>query len=215
MDWNPLIEIGKIVGGVAAAIITAWRIWKIIPKVWAKLTGWMMQEMQEQITKMSVDISYIVSELKTNGGTSLRDAIDSSNKKHAALAKTLENIEALVVNNVEVQRARMDNDDQMIFLTDEKGHITWVNRSYVRHTGRTIEEVKGSGWINVVHPIERESVAKDWYDSVRHNREFERIVQLLDTTGISFKLDIRSYKMKAANGKTIGFMGVGEVTSGA
>jgi len=208
MDWNPLIEIGKVIGGVAVAITA---IWQLIPRIWGRLTGWMMHEMQEQITKMSEDISYIVSELKTNGGTSLRDAIDRTNTEHVGLYKTLSNIETLVENNVEVQRARMDNDEQMIFLTDAKGNITWVNRSYSRHTGRTINEVKGSGWINVLHPAGREACVEEWYDSVKHNREFERVCDLVDTAGVQFRVDVRSYKMTDSDNKTTGYMGIGEV----
>lgn len=203
MDWNPIIETGKVVGGVIVALTT---VWKIAPKIWAKLMGWMMHEMQEQMTQMSSDISFIVSELKTNGGTSLRDSVVRNEE-------ILCRIEAMTWSNVEVQRARMDNDAEMIFITDKDGNFTWVNRSYSRHTGRTIHELEGSGWINVIHPTQREKVKEIWYESVKHNREFEMIILFLDTAGVSFKADVRSYKMTSADGsKTIGFMGVGEVT---
>lgn len=204
MDWNLVIEIGKVVGGSIVAITT---VWKVAPKIWAKMVGCIMHEMQVQMNKMSADVSFIVSELKTNGGTSLRDSVIRNEE-------TLGRIEAMTWNNVEVQRARMDNDQQLIFITDENGDITWVNRAYVRHTGRTIDEVRGSGWVNVVHPDSREEVVEAWYDSVKHDREFEMVVHLIDTSGISFKLDVRSYKMTSYEGKTAGFMGIGEVVSG-
>lgn len=203
MDWNPIIEIGKVVGGVAVALTTAW---KIAPKIWARLTGWMMHRIQDQIAEMSKDITFIASELKTNNGASLRDSVIRNEE-------TLGRIEAMTWNNIEVQRARMDNDDEMIFLTDAKGNVTWINRSYARHTGRTIDEVKGSGWVNVVHPTEREEITEAWYQAVRHDREFEMVICFLDTAGVSFKVDVRSYKMTSADGKTTGFMGVGEVVS--
>jgi len=201
MDWNPLIEIGKIMGGAIVAIATAWRL---VPKIWAKVSGWMMYAMQEQITKMSADIEFIVSELKTNGGASLRDSVIRNEE-------TLNRIESMTWSNVEVQRARMDNDREMIFITDEKGDCTWANRAYARHTGRTIEEVRGSGWINVVHPSQRDRVAKAWYDAIKHNREFEMIIEFMDTADVAFKGDVRSYKMTSAKGETTGYMGVVEV----
>ena len=208
MDWNPLIELGKIVGGVAVAIAA---VWKIVPKIWANIVGWIMHDVQEQMSKMSTDITYIVSELKTNGGSSLRDAIDRNNDEHIVLNKVLSNIESQNCVNAEVQRARMDNDNQMIFITDQKGDIEWVNRAYSRHTGRTLNEVVGSGWVNVLNPPGRDECVEDWYDSVKHNREFERVCNLIDTNGVPFDVDVKSYRMTDAHGNTTGFMGVGEV----
>ena len=201
MDWNLLIEIGKVVGGVIVALTA---VWKIAPKIWAKLVGWMMHEMQEQINQMSSDITFIVSEIKTNGGASLRDSVIRNEE-------ILGRIESMTWSNIEVQRARMDNDAEMIFITGKDGNCTWVNRSYARHTGRTIEEIKGSGWVNVVHPLVREEVKEAWYEAVKHNREFEMVIRFLDTAGVEFSADVRSYKMTSSDGKTIGFMGVGEV----
>jgi len=208
MDWNLLIDIGKVVGGAIVALTTAW---KIAPKIWASLVKRMMHEMQEQMNQMSDDIKFIASELRTNGGSSLRDAIDRNNNEHVLFNKTLSSIESMTWNNIEVQRARMDNDDEMIFITGADGNCTWVNRSYARHTGRTIEEIKGSGWVNVVHPAERERIKEAWYEAVKHNREFEMVIKYLDTAGVTFSADVRSYKMTSSDGKTTGFMGVGEV----
>ena len=208
MDWNPLIDVGKVVKVVGGVLVAVTTLWKVLPKFWAKITGWMMHEIQSQIADMSKDITFIASELKTNGGRSLRDSVIRNEK-------TLGRIEAMTQNNIEIQRARMDNDDQMIFLADEKGNCTWVNRSYSRHTGRTIEEIKGSGWVNVIHPASREETVETWYESVKHNREFEMVVSFLDTAGVAFKADIRSYKMTSADGKTTGFMSIGEVISAA
>ena len=201
MDWLPLIELGKVVGGVAVAIAT---IWKVIPKLWNKLVGLMTHEMQAQITQMSVDISFIVTELKTNGGASLRDSVIRNED-------TLGRIEAMTWNNVEIQRARMDNDPEMIFITDKVGNLTWVNRSYSRHTGRTIEELQGSGWINVIHPTIRERVKESWYEAVKYEREYEQSICFMDTAGVEFTVDVRSYKLTSTDGEVTGFMGSGNV----
>ena len=201
MDWGPIIELGKVGGGVFVALTA---IWKLIPRGWLWVKNCMMSGIQHQINQMSADISFIAAELKTNGGSSLRDSVISTEE-------TLGRIEAMTWSNNEIQRARMDNDAEMIFITDKEGHCTWINRSYARHTGRAFKEVEGSGWINAIHPDHRASVVKAWYSAARHDREFEKTIVFLDTAGISFNVDIRSYKKTSADGHTIGFMGVGEV----
>lgn len=199
MDWNFVIEVGKVVGAVG--VVSA-AVWKIAPKIWSALKGWMMQDIHAQICQMSKDITYIVSEVRTNGGTSIKDALV---RNEQALAR----IEAMSHSNVEIQKARMDNDPQLIFITDSEGNCLWVNRSYSRLSGRGIDELKGSGWINVITPDEREEVKELWYEAAESNREFEMRVTYQDTLGKKFQVDIRSYKMTSPNGETTGYMGAG------
>lgn len=198
------MEIGKVVGGVFIAVTT---IWKVVPKIWTRVCRWMMEALQVQITKMSNDISFIVSELKTNGGASLRDAVVQN-------SEALKRIENMSFNNIEVQRARMDNEPQMIFITDAAGNCEWTNRSYTRHTGRSLEELKGTGWVNALHPDNRESIQTEWYQATKENREFEWRVKFKDTADRVFESDFRSYKMSGPDGLTAGYLGVGEILEG-
>ncbi len=203
MDWNFWIEVAKVVGGSIAALIAAW---KIVPKIWSTISGWMMKDLYTQITKMSEDINFIVSELKVNAGSSIKDALVRNEA-------SLKRIEAMSWSNVEVQRARMDNDPELIFITDPDGNCLWVNRTYSRLSGRSIEELKGSGWVNVIVPEERDEVKEAWYDSAEGDREFEMRVTYKDTSGREFEVDIRSYKMTSPDGKTTGYMGAGALVS--
>ncbi len=203
MDWNFVIEVGKVVGAVGVALAA---FWKIAPKLWSAFKGWIMQDIHAQICQMSKDITYIVSEIQTNGGSSIKDALLRNEK---ALAR----IESMSHSNVEIQKARMDNDSQLIFITDAIGNCLWVNRSYSRLSGRSAEELRGSGWINAISPDEREDDKNAWYEAAESNREFEMRVTYQNTLGVQFEVDIRSYKMTSPNGETTGYMGAGALVS--
>lgn len=49
-------------------------------------------------------------------------------------------------------RALADNISQLVWMTDERGSLTWYNRRWFEFTGTTLDEMKGWGWKKVHHP---------------------------------------------------------------
>lgn len=84
-----------------------------------------------------------------------------------------------------------------VFETDNEGEYVWVNRKYLRMTGRAPDEVKGSGWIDSVAPRDLARVVQDWNAAINEKREC-----VFDYTLITQKKEVqvtaRTYKM--ANG---------------
>lgn len=198
MDWNVVIEIGKVVGGAAVALAA---IWKVAPKIWKSMCGWIMNDLNLQITKMSEDITFIVSELRLNGGTSVKDAI---NRNEATLLR----IEANLSLANERQRARMLDTPEMIFETDVNGDCVWVNRTYTRTVQRAMPELLGKGWVNGIASDEREGVVSEWYKSVEEDREFEMDFSFQTPDGIMIPITCRSYRMRdQSTGRIIGYLG--------
>ena len=198
MDWNLIIEIGKVVGGGAVALAA---LWKIAPKVWKTMSGWIMKDLNVQILQMSEDITFIVSELKLNGGTSVKDAINRNEE-------TLLRIEGNLSLANERQRARMLDTQEMIFETDCSGDCIWVNRTYTRTVQRAMPELLGKGWVNGISVDHRESVVLEWYKAVEDGREFEMDFDFQTPDGVLIPVMCRSYRMRSQNtGDTIGYLG--------
>jgi PAS domain S-box-containing protein len=53
-----------------------------------------------------------------------------------------------------------------IFKTDYKGYTTYVNPKWQELSGLTFEEAIGFGWINAVHPDDREAIKNRWNSDV-------------------------------------------------
>ncbi len=198
MDWNLIIEIGKVVGGAAIALAA---IWKVAPKIWKAMSGWIMHDLNLQITQMSKDITFIVAELKLNGGTSVKDAINRNEV-------TLLRIEANLSLANERQRARMLDTPEMIFETDVNGNYVWVNRTYTRTVQRAMPELLGKGWVNGIEADQREGVVDEWYKSVEEDREFEMNFSFQTPNGIVIPVTCQSYRMRdQRTGEIIGYLG--------
>lgn len=112
-------------------------------------------------------VEAILVELKTNGGSSLKDAI----------------------NRIEDRQVRMDGridwmltlDNAAMFEADHEGLCIWVSLAYQALTGRPAAEVLGWGWIAAVHDEDIDRIRLGWKSAVEEQRAFSmrfRIVRL-------------------------------------
>jgi PAS domain S-box-containing protein len=53
-----------------------------------------------------------------------------------------------------------------IFRTKPDGYTTYVNPKWVELSGMSFEKALGFGWLEVVHPVEKNSVEKRWLENV-------------------------------------------------
>ena len=60
-----------------------------------------------------------------------------------------------------------------IFRTDASGHFIYVNDHWCQIAGLTSEASAGEGWIQSIHPEDRQRVTSQWYQSVQENRSFQ------------------------------------------
>jgi PAS domain S-box-containing protein len=119
------------------------------------------------------DVAEIKKELTPNGGTSIKDTVNK-------LATSVENI-SNSLNALSTQGSRMEIRQQSIlhsvsiptFETDREGHCTFANKAYLDLAGRSMEDVKGPGWINIIHPEDRKRVRDEWNLAVHEKRNFE------------------------------------------
>jgi PAS domain S-box-containing protein len=64
---------------------------------------------------------------------------------------------------------------QLVWTTDAHGRVTddHPNASWLDFTGQTAEEIKDDGWINAVHPDDRERVARVWAQANRNRSIYD------------------------------------------
>lgn len=75
------------------------------------------------------------------------------------------------------------------FETDAQGRCVYVNRTYLRWVGLTFEEVHYWGWLNAVHPDDRQRVYRAWKDAVADSRRFQDQYRLVHSDGTVFLVD--------------------------
>lgn len=143
-----------------------------------KLFGW-LHSFFMMIKRGYNEILYIAKELRPNGGASMSDS--------------LRRIENGIMKSEERQKILLNMLDYGIFETDDKGGITFVNKTLLRWTKRPESELWGESWINSVITTQRQAVINEWNNAILHKRNLELEVTFVDSENNAFSVILRTY----------------------
>lgn len=151
-------------------------------------------DIKTDIAALTKSVNFVVTELQPNGGASIRDSLNR--------------IELRQVLQEQRQKAILSDMSIGVFETDSEGNFKWVNRKYLRMTGRAPDEVKGSGWINTIAHRDRERIVLAWNKAVEEKREFEEKFVMITPDDQRCEVAIRTYKMDDKDNGHLGFLGM-------
>jgi PAS domain S-box-containing protein len=152
--------------------------------------GYRQATLLEQISK----------ELKTNGGSSIKDAV-------ARIEEVVRNNSHTVQVISHKQELIASVLDLPIFETDAGGKCVKANEAYLRFSGLALEEVVEHGWRNVVADEEKEGVFKEWQYCVDQKRDFHRIITYVHVdTGVRTVVKVDAYAVRG-NGDVVAWIG--------
>jgi len=135
-------------------------------------------------TKLSAlpdQVNMLMAEFKSNGGASLRDSI--------------ERIELTTARAEERQKVLLSLVPYGLVETDSAGRLIFTNRTYLRWTGRTDDELYGDGWFIAVHVEDQSRVAAEWEKAVRQKRAWEGRFRIVNVDGGTIPVFLRAYPM--------------------
>lgn len=192
-DWQQLAAVVSVLGGVALGLKLLVRVSKALYfKMRHNMFG--IGDIKKDIAALSTQVAFIVTELRPNGGASTRDCLNR--------------IELRQVLQEQRQKAILSDMSVGVFETDNEGEYIWVNRKYLRMTGRAPDEVKGSGWINTIAHRDRERVVAAWKKAIEEEREFEEEFMMITPDDERVQVSARTYKMTAQDNSPLGFLGM-------
>lgn len=161
--------------------------WNEISVCLAAVAAWYTKNIGSAIKKVKYQVT-------KNDGGSLLDAITR--------------IETSVAGLTAVHEATQQLSQNPIFKADRNGECIWVNTAYTLITGKSIEDLKGHGWISLVHDEDREIVRREWDAAVKDIRRFELPYKVVnDRMGTTYLVKCTSYPIIVKNEIT-GYIGV-------
>jgi PAS domain S-box-containing protein len=152
-----------------------------------------MQNIQNSLLRIDSDVSSIKKELQHNGGSSLKDYVSR--------------LDAELIKQEKRQKALIQDLTYGTFETDATGKIVHVNRTYCRLSGRTPDELMGSGWINCVSSQYRDDVTKNWHLTVTENRDWTDTFSFVIPTGGEISVIFTATPMFNTKNALIGYFG--------
>ncbi len=194
IDWQQAAAIAGVLGAVAVALRFLYNIGKTgLNKLRTNMFG--IGDLKTDIEALSAQVQFVVSELKPNGGTSLHDCLNR--------------IELRQVFQEQRQWAILSDMSVGVFEADANGEFVRVNRKYLRMTGRTPEEVVGTGWVNTIALRDRERVEAEWNSAIAEEREFESEFMMITPDDDRVQVSARTYRLVNETDNTfLGVMGM-------
>lgn len=144
--------------------------------------------------KQRKDLRKISKEFEGNGGKTIRDSLDRIELR-------------LVLSEARV-RALVSNNGQMLFEANADGMWVWANKELCDKAGRSVDDLNGNGWVNIIHVEDRDRVYKEWQTAINQNREFDLLFKCNDRFGSILSVKGHSYLLKDDNNKTYGYVGI-------
>jgi PAS domain S-box-containing protein len=115
----------------------------------------------------------------------------SAHEVHARIRRLLrpdehkqQRIEKTLRKNVQRQRSLLVASAQIIWTTDAEGQVVDDLPSWRAYSGQTREEVLGWGWLDTVHPDDRERTARVWSNAVAGRVLYETEYRMRRSDGV-------------------------------
>jgi PAS domain S-box-containing protein len=103
-------------------------------------------------------------------------------------------------------RTLADQAPVLIWINDLEG-CEYVNREYLRFLGRTLDEVRGMGWVDAVHPEDREEYLEAYRRAVERRERFEAQLRFRAGSGEYRWMMSTGLPRLTADGALIGYLG--------
>lgn len=102
-----------------------------------------------------------------------------------------------------------------ICRADAQGRCTWVNEGMAEIAGRDAEACLGDGWVEAIHPDDRENVLRAWQEAVEKGTLYQVEHRMLHPTGEVRWVLCRMVEERDDQGERIGYHGsVTDITTG-
>ena len=96
---------------------------------------------------------------------------------------------------------------QIVWITNQKGEMTPENHIWGAYTGQAAKEYVDYGWLDAVHPDERERVLLSWFTALQGQAVYESEFQIRNAAGAYRCFLVRGVPVVLTNGEVDEWVG--------
>ena len=123
------------------------------------------------------------------------------------------NSEEALRRSEERYRSLVQAGAQVVWVTTPTGKIAEDSPEWRSITGQTVDEYLGSGWLDAIHPEDRERVEHEWLDCVETGKVFEGRYRVRTKSGSYRHYDVRAVPIER-DGKIVEWVGASSDVTG-
>ncbi len=106
-----------------------------------------------------------------------------------------------------VDRRMLDEFPSMVWFDNANGHLVYINRAALEFTGRSMTHEVGLGWLDMVHPADRDKYLADYRVAREARRPFEMEYRLRRKDGVYRWILDRGQPVLDEAGTFLGYIG--------
>lgn len=95
----------------------------------------------------------------------------------------------------------------LLWRTDAGGKANWFNQRWYEYTAQREEDGRGAGWLNAVHPADREQVQLAWEAAIRTGGRYESEMRIRSASGEYRWFIARAEQPFTPDGESLGWFG--------
>ena len=95
----------------------------------------------------------------------------------------------------------------IVWMADSSGSGDYLDSRALDLTGLTPEALSGSGWLDAVHPGDRELAGAEWADAVASGQPYLAEYRVRDRDGLYRRMQARALPIRAASGEVVRWIG--------
>jgi PAS domain S-box-containing protein len=108
--------------------------------------------------------------------------LDEVGRRSAELTESNAALSREIAERRELEDARLESEARFRVLADDAPVLIWitephgcvfVNREYRQYTGRTLEQMRGDGWLETVHPDDVENTARAFHAAAERKAHYQ------------------------------------------
>ncbi|HEY2130822.1 MAG TPA: SpoIIE family protein phosphatase [Streptosporangiaceae bacterium] len=124
-----------------------------------------------------------------------------------------QNSQEAVRRSEERYRSLVQAGAQVVWVTTPTGQIAEDSPEWRWITGQSLEEYLGNGWLDAIHPEDRERVDREWRECVQVGKVFDSRYRVRTKTGAYRHYDVRAVPIER-DGKIIEWVGASTDVTG-
>ncbi len=115
--------------------------------------------------------------------------------------------EARASDQEEQWRRMVDSIEQLAWIAEANGFITWYNQRWYEYTGKTLEEMQGWGWQSVHDPKYLPSVMERWAASIQTGQVLDMEFPIRGKDGVYRPFLTRVMPVRNSSGEVVRWFG--------
>ncbi len=102
----------------------------------------------------------------------------------------------------------VDASSQIVWVTDASGRVVLDSPGWRAFTGQTLQQFMGDEWINVIHPEDKDSIARRWQASIQSGEVLNHEYRLWHHTGVWKWTQVRAVAQRNPDGSIHRWVGM-------